>query len=370
MDFLLHKGLVALAGSYDNPGERQRLFERLGGGEVLSRLGSKIDTVCNTPCLEAADPFDFSFPDPNLVAEYFDDPLRQSSSLNRYEEACRQSDSLFAEAVLTARVLRLFEQEATSAPKSCRQRAYQAAEREESSGAEPSSFSGGGPDPAPVPRRLASGFRSLFHSSGSPEPESDRSFARKPQPHSLPKRAERSFSDELAQFQEEVPDRHKRKHRTAPKPETAKVSTEEPPAKRRGAFLPFVCASIAAALLFHFRPLLQSVPERRIPPASAEVTQTVSAPPKERSEEPAADPIGEFEEAPIAEKIATPPEPNPEPAGGRISAQPAAAAAFSWRELTLLSDAERGAMTGVRPVCRPLRRGMKTDVVTAIPEME
>ena len=370
MDFLFHKGLVALAGSYDHPAERQRLFERLGGGEALRLLGSKIDTVCGTPCLNAADPFDFSFPDPNLVAAYFDDPLRQSASLDRYEEMCRRSDSLFAEAVLTARALRLFEQEATSAPKSCRQRAYQVGESGESFAAETPSFSEVSPNPAPKPRRLGSGFRSLFHASGSPEAKPDRLSGSKPQPHSLPKRAGRSISDELAQFQEEVPDRRKRKHRRAPKPEMVRETVEEHPPKKRGAFLPFVCASIAAALLFHFRPLLQSVPERRVPPVPAEVTQTVSAPPRELSEEPGTETIGEFEEAPMAEKIATPPEPNPELADLQSPDPSAAIPSFSWRELTLLSDAERGAIAGVRPVCRPLRRGMKTDVVTAIPEME
>ena len=362
MDFLFHKGLVAFAGSYDTPSERQRLFERLGGGDVLNRLCAKIDTACHTPCFEAADPFDFSFPDPNLVAAYFDDPNQKSSSLNRYEEVCRQSDSLFAEAVLTARVLRLFEQEATSAPKTCRRRAYQVAERGESSGAKTSSSSGGSPGPAPKSRRLGSGFRSLFHTSGSPEPKSGRSFDSKPQARSLPKRAGRSFSDELAQFQEVVPDRRQRKHRTAPEPEIAQGIAEEPSAKKRGALLPFICASIAAALLFHFRPLLQSIPERRTPPTPAGVTQTVS--------DPLSEPIGEFREAPVAEKIATPPESGPDLADVQIFEPPVAAPSVPWRELTLLSDTERGAMTGVRPVCRPMRRGMKTDVITAIPGIE
>ena len=60
----------------------------------------------------------------------------------------------------------------------------------------------------------------------------------------------------------------------------------------------------------------------------------------------------------------TPPQPGPE----LVGAYHPAAGTFSWRDISLLSDPEKAAMDGVRPVLRPFRRGVKTSVVTAIPQ--
>ena len=63
------------------------------------------------------------------------------------------------------------------------------------------------------------------------------------------------------------------------------------------------------------------------------------------------------------DKIATPPQADLE----LVDSYPPAGGAFAWRDLSLLSDPEKAETGGARPVLRPFRRGMKTDVVTAIP---
>lgn len=354
MSFLFHKGL-ALAGCRDNPQQRQKLFEHFGGGEDLRRLCARIDAAADSSELDAADPFDTSFPDPNLIAGYFDEPSAQSDYQRRYEEACRDSDILMNEAVSTAQILRLFQEEPTSAPKSCRQRAYQVGE---SSREKPLS-----------PTRRKSGIlTSFFHSRKEPKAAPDRAY------------------DELSRFESRVSDPVPRRSGT-PQPielrapaepiviRREEVRSEEPAEKKRGVFLPFVCAAIAAALLFHYYPVLHPKPTLRtpqsvencLPPpenndnfAEKELLPAVIEPDSEQ----AADGPGEFEEAPMYDKIATPPQSGLE----LVGAYHPAAGTFSWRDISLLSDPEKAAMDGVRPVLRPLRRGVKTSVVTAIPQ--
>jgi hypothetical protein len=400
MDFLFRKGLI-LAGYRDNPEERQRLFERFGGSDDLRRLCAELDSAVEAPCLRTVDPFDPSFPDPNLVAGYFDEPSPQSGYQRRYEEACRDSDTLLAEAVSTARILRLFEEEATSAPKSCRQRAYRVGERESvhvPCPAAPSDKSASrAPDSGaakPARRKLFSGF------SSRP--------AGKRHPYSM----NREAFDELSRFDVPVSRSEKKTssrplpvEKAAPRP--APVESDGSQEKRRSRFLPLLCASIAVALLFHFLPILRSIPERTLPPESPThsavdpVTADTTAERRLRlspsigiTEEVAsktpAESIPAFEEAPLHEKIATPPSAEelelsdefPEvplviptaPSSMPLSETQASpvpssetSAPFAWRDLSILSEAERASLTGVRPAYRPMRRGMKTDVVTMIP---
>lgn len=353
MSFLFHKGL-ALAGCRDNPQQRRKLFEHFGGGDDLRRLCAKMDAATDRSELDAADPFDTSFPDPNLIAGYFDEPSAQSDYQRRYEDACRNSNLLLNEAASTAQILRLFQEEPTSAPKSCRQRAYQVGESAREK-------------PAP-PRRKSGVLSSIFRSRRRSEGKTESSY------------------DELSRFETS------RAARPVPRPDEPprpielhapviisaekKQETETPESneKRRGIFLPFFCAAIAAALLFHFYPVIHPTPTRRTPqsdenrsapvrnnfaPAENELLPAVIEP----DAESAADETAEFEEAPMYDKIATPPQADLE----LVDSYPPAGGAFAWRDLSLLSDPEKAETGGARPVLRPFRRGMKTDVVTAIP---
>ena len=356
MSFLFHKGLV-LAGYRDNPQQRQKLFEHFGGGEDLRRLCSRIDAAADSSELDAADPFDTSFPDPNLIAGYFDEPSPQSDYQRRYEEACRDSDILMNEAASTAQILRLFQEEPTSAPKSCRQRAYQVGDSPCKNSTMPT-------------RRKSGGLASLFHS----RKES--------------KSASNGTCDELSSFESRAANPVPRRN-APPQPielrapaepiviKKAETGPVEPDEKKRGIFLPFFCAAIAAALLFHYYPVLHPKPTLRtpqsaesslLPPENNGTSQENELFPAviESETEQTVDGPGEFEEAPMYDKIATPPQTGLEFAGS----YPPVGGTFSWRDLSLLSDPEKAAMDGVRPVLRPLRRGMKTNVVTAIPQGE
>lgn len=347
MGFLFHKGL-ALAGCRDNPQRRRKLFEHFGGGDDLRRLCTEMDAAADMSELNAADPFDTSFPDPNLIAGYFDEPSARSDYQRRYEEACQDSKQLLNEAASTAQILRLFEEEPTSAPKSCRQRAYQVGESVREKTAPPS--------------RKPGMFSSIFRSR--------RGF----------RTGDESASDELSRFEAPRaaasaarPKETPRPAETAAPPEPAPAQTE-PDEKRRGIFLPFICAAIAAALLFHFYPVLHPTPTRRTPqtmkngfppaenvfvPSENELLPEAA----ESDADPGAVGPSEFEEAPMYDKIATPPQTGFEPAESYFPSEEA----FAWRDLSLLSDPEKAEMNGARPALRPMRRGMKTDVVTAIP---
>ncbi|MBO7725152.1 MAG: hypothetical protein J6S40_01660 [Thermoguttaceae bacterium] len=354
MSFLFHKGL-ALAGCRDNPQQRRKLFEHFGGGDDLRRLCDKMDAAADMPQLNAADPFDTSFPDPNLIAGYFDEPSAQSDYQRRYEEACQDSKLLLNEAASTAQILHLFQEEPTSAPKSCRQRAYQVGEPVKEK-------------PAP-PRRKPGMLSSFFRPRRGSEGKSESSY------------------DELSRFETSRSAPSAARPKETPRPielhapviisaeKKPEVETVEPDEKKRGIFLPFVCAAIAAALLFHFYPVIHPTPTRRTPqsfetdfapaengfvPSETELLPTAV----ESGAEPAADGLSEFEEAPVYDKIATPPQADFE----LIDSYQPAGGTFAWRDLSLLSDPEKAELNGVRPALRPLRRGMKTDVVTAIPE--
>lgn len=359
MDFLFRKG-IALAGVRSNPEERDRLFKRFGGGDDLRDLCARIEKASKEVSFQAPDPFDTSFPDPNLIAGFFDEPSEKSQFQRRYEDACLHDDSLLAEAASVSEILRLFQEESTTAPKSCRQRAYRAGEESSASAPvseeprvtkRPSSSSA-----YSKPRSAEELFADLsaFEVSDSKISESS---SRK-SAFSFMRRSREESPSQAVPPPDRVQTKGIRDAEPAVSRRSPQVSVQSN--RRRPHVLPFICAVAVAALLFHFRPFLQSVSR---PVSEPRPAHREPAPEQPVTEEPIQTDSLEFTEAPVSEKIATPPEPSLEFSEASVPEH----ARVDFGSLSLLSDTEKAAVSTATLKFRPYHRGRKGEVMTFIP---